>query len=139
MNSDFSYEIGELKKIIADSSRIVFFTGAGISTESGISDYRSQGGVWQRYQPVTIQEFLESEDSRREFWRRKKEFYDQHQLAKPNSGHLAMAELERLGKVLGVITQNIDGLHQSAQSRKVLEIHGTNQEIICLSCEKISA
>ena len=136
-SSDFSFEISELKKLVAASRKIVFFTGAGISTESGISDYRSLGGVYSRYQPVTIQEFLTSEDSRREFWKRKKEFYQQRQSAKPNVGHRAIAHLESQGQVSGVITQNIDGLHQAAGSKKVLEIHGTNQETICLSCEEI--
>ncbi len=138
MTSDFAYEIAELKKLITLSSRIVFFTGAGISTESGISDYRSQGGVYERYRPVTIQEFLESEESRIEFWKRKKEFYGQLKNAKPNAGHTAMAVIEKQGKALGMITQNIDGLHQAAGSKKVLEIHGTNKEIICLSCGEIN-
>ena len=136
--ADFSYEIGELKKLIAASTKIVCFTGAGISTESGISDYRSQGGVYNRYQPVTIQEFLENEESRREFWKRKKEFYRQLQTADPNAGHRALARLEQQGRMLGVITQNIDGLHQAAGSKKVLEIHGTNKEIICLSCGEVT-
>lgn len=134
----FSYEIGELKKLIAQSKRIVFFTGAGISTESGISDYRSQGGIYEHYRPVTIQEFMSDEESRKVFWQRKKEFYAQLKNARPNPAHIAIANLEHQGKALGVITQNIDGLHQSAGSKKVLEIHGTNQEIICLSCGEIS-
>lgn len=136
---NFRYEIDELQKLISSSLRIVFFTGAGISTESGISDYRSLGGVYERYRPVTIQEFIESEESRMEFWRRKKEFYRQLQIAKPNSGHLAIAKLEQKGKVVGVITQNIDRLHQVAGSKQVLEIHGTNKEIICLTCGEITS
>ncbi len=134
----FSYEIKELQRLLSSSSCIVFFTGAGISTESGISDYRSQGGIYERYQPVTIQEFLADEESRKEFWRRKKEFYTQLKNAKPNEAHLAIVKLEKQGKVMGVITQNIDGLHQAAGSKKVFEIHGTNLEIICLSCGDIS-
>lgn len=136
--SDFSFEAGELRKLVSRSSRIVFFSGAGISTESGISDYRSQGGVWDRYRPVTIQEFVSDDESRREFWRRKKDFYAQLEKAKPNPAHLAIAALEKKGKVAGVITQNIDGLHQAAGSGKVLEIHGTNLEIACLGCGEIS-
>lgn len=134
----FSYEIKELQKLLNSSSRIVFFTGAGISTESGISDYRSQGGIYERYRPVTIQDFLADEESRKEFWRRKREFYTQLKNAQPNEAHLAIAKLEKEGKVTGVITQNIDGLHQAAGSKKVLEIHGTNLEIICLECGNIS-
>ncbi|HRK61868.1 MAG TPA: NAD-dependent deacylase [Candidatus Omnitrophota bacterium] len=132
--ANFDFEIKELRKLIAGSSKIAFFTGAGISTESGISDYRSQGGVYERYRPVTIQEFLADEESRKEFWRRKKEFYQQHKKAAPNAAHLAIASLEKQGKIAGVITQNIDGLHQAAGSQKVFEIHGTNMETICLSC-----
>ncbi len=137
-SADFAYEINELKKLVSVSKRIVFFTGAGISTESGISDYRSQGGVYERYRPVTIQEFMESEASRIEFWNRKKEFYRQLKSAQPNAGHITMAQIEKQGKALGVITQNIDGLHQAAGSQKVLEIHGTNKEVICLSCGEIT-
>ncbi len=125
-----------IKSLIADASHIVTFTGAGISTESGISDYRSQGGLWQRYQPVTIQEFLVNEESRREYWRRKKELYAQVRNATPNEGHKGIARLETLGKLLGVITQNIDGLHQLAGNTRVLELHGTAREVTCLSCAK---
>lgn len=110
------------------------FTGAGISTESGVSDYRSQGGLWQKYQPVTYQEFIESEDRRIEYWRRKKETYASMRDAQPNAGHKTLAALEERGILKGIITQNIDGLHQKAGSRSVLEIHGTNMETICLDC-----
>ena len=125
-----------LRNLIRDSSRIVFFTGAGISTESGISDYRSKGGLWERYQPVTFQEFLSDEEKRREYWRRKKELFVQMRDAEPNAGHRAIARLEKAGKLRGVITQNIDGLHHKAGSQKVLELHGTNREVICLACLK---
>lgn len=129
--------IKQLRDFIESSSRIVVFTGAGISTESGISDYRSKGGLWQRFQPITIQEFLADEDKRREYWRRKKEMFHEMRDARPNAGHLAIARLEGQGKMLGVITQNIDGLHQRAGSRKVLELHGTNLEVVCLSCGRV--
>ncbi len=136
-----SEKVHRLRALIEESSKIVVFTGAGISTESGISDYRSQGGLWQRYQPVTIQEFLADEEKRREYWRRKKEMYVQIRDAKPNLGHLAIARLERRGgevtsSLLGVITQNIDGLHKKAGNKNVLEIHGTNLEVICLDCQE---
>ncbi|MDP3921015.1 MAG: NAD-dependent deacylase [Candidatus Omnitrophota bacterium] len=123
-----------LKHLIAASDQIVIFTGAGMSTESGVSDYRSQGGLWQRYQPVTIREFLTDEEKRREYWLRKKEMYTEMRRAKPNIGHTAIAKLEQKGKLLGVITQNIDGLHQMAGNKHILEIHGTNREAICLDC-----
>ena len=127
-------EIDWLRNFIQESSRIVVFTGAGISTESGISDYRSKGGIWDRFQPVTIQEFLADEEKRREYWRRKKKMYAEMREAQPNAGHLAIVRLEKQGKLVGVITQNIDGLHQKAGNQKVLELHGTNREVICLTC-----
>jgi len=124
---------------IKRSNNIVVFTGAGISTESGISDYRSRGGRWQRFTPVTIQEFEASEDKRKEYWRMKLELLEAIKDAKPNDGHLAIAELEKLGKLNGLITQNIDGLHESAGTSKdkMILIHGTNLETVCLSCGDI--
>jgi NAD-dependent deacetylase len=126
----------KLAEMIRKASRVLAFTGAGISTESGISDYRSQGGVWQRFQPVTLQDFLASEEKRREYWRQKKELYAQLELARPNEGHVALAELARMGKLLGVVTQNIDELHQMAGmgDAEVLELHGTNRKTVCLDC-----
>jgi len=113
----------------------VAFTGAGISTESGIPDFRSPGGIWSKAQPVMFQDYLASADARLEYWRQKcracREFAD----AAPNRGHRVLAEWERGGKLAGVITQNIDGLHQMAGSRHVLELHGTARQIACLSCE----
>lgn len=113
----------------------VAFTGAGISTESGIPDFRSPGGIWSKAQPVLFQDYLASADARVEYWRQKcracREFAD----AAPNQGHRVLAEWERRGKLSGVITQNIDGLHQMAGSRYVLELHGTARQIACLSCQ----
>lgn len=150
-------EIESLKNLIERSTKIVVFTGAGISTESGVSDYRSKGGIWDRFQPVTIQEFLADEGKRREYWRRKKEMYAEMREAEPNAGHRAIARLEKPRKgggtphagevtlpgrqagspLLGVITQNIDGLHQTAGNQRVVEIHGTNREVICLTCGRV--
>ncbi|MCB9799491.1 MAG: hypothetical protein H6757_01880 [Candidatus Omnitrophica bacterium] len=124
---------------IQSARRITVLTGAGISTESGISDYRSKGGLWDKFQPVTIQEFIEDEAMRKEYWRRKKEMYAQIKDALPNAGHLALAKLEERGHLTGLITQNIDGLHRRAGSTKMIELHGTNREVICLSCEKIDS
>jgi len=122
------------------SKDIVVFTGAGISTESGISDYRSKGGLWDRFQPVTIQEFLTSQEKRVQYWQTKCDLYHSLEKAVPNAGHKAIAELERCQKLKGVITQNIDGLHQMAgnSTEKVLELHGNNRETICLSCQDIT-
>src|SRR3989338_818723 len=131
--------IQQLKGFIENSRDIVVFTGAGISTESGISDYRSQGGIWERFQPVTIQEFLADEEKRKLYWQRKLALFEENQKARPNAGHKAIVELERRGRLRALITQNIDGLHQAAGTSpdKILELHGTSQEVICLSCRHI--
>lgn len=112
----------------------VAFTGAGISTESGIPDFRSPGGVWSKYQPVYFHDFMASVDARREYWRQKCEAHDEFANAGPNAGHHVLASWERSGKLIGVITQNIDGLHQMAGSANVLEIHGTARAAECMTC-----
>lgn len=137
MKTDFEREAASVRQWLETSTRAVVFTGAGISTESGISDFRSKGGLWQRFQPVTFQEFLADDDGRRDYWVYKKEVYEQIRAAKPNPGHLAIAKLEAAGKLLGVVTQNIDRLHQKAGSQKVLELHGNALEVICLDCKQI--
>jgi NAD-dependent deacetylase len=112
----------------------VVFTGAGMSTESGIPDFRSPGGVWSRYQPVYFQEFLASAQARFEYWRQKAEAAADFIQAKPNAGHDVIARWEEAGRIVAVITQNIDGLHQDAGNRKVLELHGTARWVDCLDC-----
>lgn len=124
----------KIARYLSESHRAVAFTGAGISTESGIPDFRSPGGIWSRYQPVMFQDFLASEAARRQYWRMKKEGYHELRGAKPNAGHHALASLESAGKLLALITQNIDGLHQDAGSRRVLELHGTSRYCLCLEC-----
>jgi len=126
--------IAKIGQLLAESGRAIAFTGAGISTESGIADFRSPGGVWSRYQPVLFRDFLASEDARRQYWKMKKEGYTEFKKAKPNAGHRALARLESAGMLAAVITQNIDGLHQEAGSRRVLELHGTNRYCLCLTC-----
>jgi len=114
----------------------VALTGAGLSTESGIPDFRSPGGVWERFRPIEYQEFLASDTARREHWRYKQATVPVMLTAEPNPAHRALAELESAGRLLAVITQNIDGLHQRAGSRRVLELHGTNREALCLRCDR---
>ena len=126
--------IAKIAQLLDGSRCAIAFTGAGISTESGIADFRSPGGVWSRYQPVLFQDFLQSEDARRRYWMMKKEGYHELKTAKPNKGHYALARLEAAGKIMAVITQNIDGLHQDAGSRRVLELHGTSRYCLCLNC-----
>lgn len=132
--------IQQVASFIKQSHRILVFTGAGISTESGISDYRSKGGLWQRFHPVTIQEFMASEDKRVEYWQTKMELYESFGTAKPNKGHHAIALLEKQNKLKGIITQNIDRLHHLAGSspQGILELHGNNRETICLSCQDMT-
>src|SRR6266496_4325859 len=103
-----------LAALIAGSQRIVAFTGAGVSTESGIPDFRSPGGVWDRYAPIQYQELLSSSEARRETWRRGLQTYPVIAAARPNPAHLALVELERRGQLMAVVTQNIDGLHHEA-------------------------
>jgi NAD-dependent deacetylase len=121
---------------LEEAGSAVAFTGAGISTESGIPDFRSPGGVWSKYRQVMYQEFLASDEARREYWRQKCEAHRDFASARPNAGHHALARWESLGRLWGVITQNIDGLHQDAGSRNVLELHGTNRAIVCLDCRR---
>jgi NAD-dependent deacetylase len=129
-------ELEELRKRIADSKLVIGFTGAGISTESGIPDYRGDGGIWTQYRVVTIQEFLASDEGRREYWKRKEALWDDARGAAPNDGHRAFARLHERGNLLGLITQNIDGLHQKAgvPDDSIVELHGTGLRCTCLDC-----
>lgn len=133
-------QIKELANAIEQSKEIVVFTGAGISTESGIADYRSKGGRWNQFRPVTIQEFMASGDKRIEYWKMKLDLFESMKDAKPNAGHKAIVAIDQMGKLKGLITQNIDGLHTKAgiPKNKLMEIHGTNLEIKCLSCQEIT-
>jgi NAD-dependent deacetylase len=121
---------------IRQSERILIFTGAGVSTPSGIPDFRGPQGVWKRRQPVYFQDFQTSHDSRVEYWDQKLEAYDAFREAEPNAAHEACVALEQAGKVAAVVTQNVDGLHTQAGTSRgcLVEVHGTNSEIECLSC-----
>ena len=121
---------------LAEARCAVAFTGAGMSTESGIPDFRSPGGIWSKYQPIGFSQFMSSADARYEYWRRKCEGYPAFADAEPNAGHRALARWESIGRLAGVITQNIDGLHQMAGSQRVMELHGTDREVECLDCRK---
>lgn len=134
MATELSPAVRDVARWLRDARRAVVFTGAGISTESGIPDFRSPGGVWSRNQPVYYDQFLASSEARFEYWRQKAEAADDFINAQPNAGHLALAKWESEGRVAGVITQNIDGLHQQAGSRRVLELHGTVRWIACVDC-----
>lgn len=126
----------EAIEMIAQARRIVGFTGAGISTESGIPDFRSPGGVWANNRMIDYQEFISSRAGRIEAWRQKVIAWPEMRDAQPNAGHLAFVELEKRGQLIAMITQNIDGLHQRAghDPNNVIELHGTMLHAVCLSC-----
>ena len=126
---------------IREGGKNIVFTGAGISTESGIPDYRSQGGIWDKFRPVYFDEFMSSRDAREEYWRRWKELYRGITRAEPNAGHAAIAKLYSLGLLDAVITQNVDGLHQASglEDEKIIELHGNTRRIRCMTCRKITA
>ncbi len=136
--ADNDREIGRLRSMIEQSKRGVVFTGAGHSTESGIPDFRSPGGIWTKYKPIDFKDFMASEEMRRESWRRKFASDAVIKKAQPNKGHLAVAKLVQQGKVSSVITQNIDGLHQlsGVPHEKVIELHGNTTYAACLDCGK---
>jgi NAD-dependent protein deacetylase/lipoamidase len=129
-------DIAELAEMIAEARRAVVFTGAGISTESGIPDFRSPGGIWTRMAPIDFADFLASEEARRETWRRRFAMEETFRAAAPNRGHRAVATLVRRGVAKGVITQNIDGLHQASgiAEDRVVELHGNTTYAHCLDC-----
>lgn len=126
----------ELARLIDQAANITVFTGAGISTESGIPDFRSPGGVWSRMKPIYFQEFIASEDKRREAWTRAFSGRAGWTGRAPNAGHYAVARLASRGKVGAVITQNVDNLHQASglPAEKVIELHGNASYAKCLSC-----
>lgn len=129
-------DVEALQRLFADAKRIVAFTGAGISTESGIPDYRSPGGIWTKYRPIEFGDFMASEEMRREAWRRKFATDETMRRAEPNAGHRALARLVEEGRMLAIVTQNIDGLHQASgvPDDKVIELHGNATYAACLDC-----
>src|SRR5262249_34033562 len=126
------------KELIGRARAGVAFTGAGISTESGIPDFRGPSGVWSQYDPeeFSYQNFVSSETARRKYWRWGLEFYPYLRDAVPNAGHLALAELERRGHLTCLVTQNVDDLHRRAGSRAIVELHGNAAAVGCLTCER---
>ncbi len=127
---------GRLRDLLDDARNVVVFTGAGISTESGIPDFRSPGGLWTKFKPIQFEDFLASADARREYWRRRFATLDPMEQAEPNRGHRAVARLVEQGKVTMVVTQNIDGLHQQSgvPDDQVVELHGNATYARCLDC-----
>jgi len=132
--------VAKAAELIRETDRILIFTGAGLSTESGIPDFRSPGGIWEKYDPSDFyfQKFVSDERAREKYWKMSTEFYGGMRDALPNRAHLAIQRLETTGKVLAIVTQNIDNLHQKAGSspEKVIELHGTAFSVSCLNCGK---
>jgi NAD-dependent deacetylase len=133
---DVTTAIDRLRALVDEASVIVPFTGAGISTECGIPDFRSPGGIWTRMRPIDFSDFLASQEARDESWRRRFAMQDQFGGARPGRGHQALASLYRAGKSPGVVTQNIDNLHQASgiASEHVVELHGNTTYATCLDC-----
>ena len=134
--SDLQTGIARLRDLVATAGTVVPFTGAGISTECGIPDFRSPGGIWTRMRPIPFDEFIASQDMRDEAWRRRFAMEEHFGGARPGRGHLALASLYRAGKIPGVITQNIDNLHQASgiAAEHVIELHGNSTYATCLDC-----
>ena len=134
MNDDL---INKTARAIHRSNKVVAFTGAGISVESGIPDFRGAGGLWEKYDPseyATIEAFHANPQK---VWRMLREMGSLLESSRPNPAHLALSRLEDMGHVRSVITQNIDSLHQEAGSKRVIEFHGTHKKLVCLSCGRI--
>jgi NAD-dependent deacetylase len=133
-------KIRQVAEWIIGAKSVVVFIGAGMSTESGIPDFRSPGGIWEKYDPedFSFDKFLASEESREKYWEMSTETYNSMKNAQPNAGHFAVAELEKLGKLGCLITQNIDGLHFRAgnSEKRTIELHGAARYVTCLLCGK---
>lgn len=132
--------IVEARRFIKDAQRIMVFSGAGLSTESGIPDFRSPGGLWSKYDPSDFyfDKILSDKNARITYWKMSSESYRLMLAGKPNAAHIAIKELENMGKLLCIVTQNIDNLHQRAGNslEKIIEIHGTAFSVSCLKCGK---
>jgi len=131
-------KICSVAREIKKGGKNIVFTGAGISTESGIPDFRSKGGIWDQYRPVYFDEFMSSKEARIEYWKRKVALYPDLVKAKPNPAHMAVAQLHDMGLLEAVITQNVDGLHQDSgvPGDRVIELHGNTRRARCMSCKK---
>ncbi len=135
---DLETAVARLKELVEEAPVVLPFTGAGISTECGIPDFRSPGGLWTQNKPIAFDAFLASQEMRNEAWRRRFAMAEQFSAARPGRGHRAVASLYRAGKVPAVVTQNIDNLHQASgvPSDRVVELHGNTTFAVCLGCAK---
>ncbi len=134
-------QLQDTAELMQQSKRIVALTGAGISTESGIPDFRSTGSIWLREPAVSYQDFISKPEARQKYWQTRRNLSAQVATARPNAAHLALAELERKQLLQGIITQNFDGLHHDAgnQPHRIIELHGTSRAAACTLCGKHSS
>ena len=134
-------QLQDAAELIQQARRIVALTGAGISTESGIPDFRSPGSIWQKQPPVGYQDFINKREARQKYWQTRRNLSAQVAAAHPNAAHLALAELERKHRLRGIITQNFDGLHHDAGNNPdhIIELHGTSRAAACTLCGKRSS
>ena len=138
-NPEIPLALGEMRRALDVSDRLLVITGAGVSTSSGIGDYRDEEGQWKRPQPVTHQNFMADANWRKRYWARSQVGYPEFLKARPNAAHRALVRLERQGGLQGLITQNVDRLHQEAGHEQVIDLHGRLDEVICMDCGAISA
>jgi NAD-dependent deacetylase len=138
MSAELETGVARLRKLIGDAKVVLPFTGAGISTECGIPDFRSPGGLWSKNRPIPFDQFLANQEMRDEAWRRRFAMEEHFAAARPGRGHRALASLYRAGKVPAVVTQNIDNLHQDSgiAAEDVVELHGNNSYALCLDCAR---
>ena len=136
LTRSFEEQLHDTIELIQPARRIVALTGAGISTESGIPDFRSPGSIWLQQPPVSYQDFISKPEARRQYWQTRRALSGQVAAARPNAAHSALVEMERRGTLLGIITQNFDGLHHDAgnQPERIVELHGTSREAACTLC-----
>lgn len=134
-------QLQDAAELMQQAKRIVALTGAGISTESGIPDFRSPGSIWQKQPPVSYHAFISKPEARQQYWQTRSSLSGQVATARPNAAHLALAELERKQRLLGIITQNFDGLHHDAgnHAQRIVELHGTSRSAACTLCGQRSS
>jgi NAD-dependent deacetylase len=134
-------QLHDASELMMHAQRIVALTGAGISTESGIPDFRSPGSIWQQLPPVSYQDFISKPEARQQYWQTRRNLSGQVLSARPNAAHLALADLERKKRLLGIVTQNFDGLHHDAGNnpKYIVEMHGTSRAAACTLCGQRSS
>lgn len=133
--SNIEERVAPLAQVLARTHRLVALTGAGISTESGIPDYRGPQGIWAKHTPIYYADYVRNPAVRRRYWARSLNGYSRFRDAQPNMGHIALAEMEHAGRLHFLVTQNVDRLHIKAGSKRVVELHGENSTVQCISCD----